>query len=64
MYPSAVGKRLGIVGDTLRYEVDMLCQLKHEKQRSEIEANLQSLDDLQVKNLQQMLDNVRNQVRR
>jgi hypothetical protein len=55
MYEGRVGDTLGIIGETLKYEVDLLCQLKYEKQKGEIEKSLQELDDAQIGNLQKLI---------
>lgn len=55
MYGSSTAERLGIVGRSLQYEANLLANLKYEQQRSKIDQNLETLDQMGVDNLKDFI---------
>lgn len=64
MYPHQVGRKLGIVGATLQYEVDLMSFLAFTEQEAEINEKVEAGGLQSNKELSRKLDALLNQAKR
>lgn len=62
LHPQGVAKALGIVGETNRFEVDLICFLKYTAQEARIQEIIDEKQELQAEALRKEISDMKSQI--